>query len=121
MLRRWWPVCLDWLLLVGWMAVIFYLSDQSHPAVPGVEIGLIRKLMHVGEYVVLFVLWLRALHLSLRWDGQRTMRIALLATVMYAISDEAHQLLVAGRDGNALDVLIDGALPFGVWLRTEVR
>lgn len=48
---------------------------------------------------------------------QVTTVVPMLITVLYAISDEAHQLWVAGRYGQPLDVVIDttGGL-LGLWL-----
>ncbi|MEP7200210.1 MAG: VanZ family protein [Chloroflexota bacterium] len=120
MARRLWPTGVDWLLLVGWMGVIFYWSNQVSPNVPGVEIGLIRKLMHVTEFVLLFALWWRALHLTWPQHAPTMLRLALAATILYAASDELHQHFV-GRDGNVVDVLIDSAMPSLIWFRLEVR
>ncbi len=120
LLRKRFLLGMDWLLLVACMATIYYFSDQPHPNVPGVDVGLIRKSMHVGEYVLLFALWWRAFAHTFALDTRITMRLALLATYAYAAGDELHQHFV-GRDGNVVDVLIDGALPFAFWLFTGVR
>ncbi len=118
LLRRIAPAWLDGLLLVVWMGIIFYLSDQPDPHVPAADILLVRKAMHMAEYLLLFVLWLRVLQHRFNWPLM--VRTALLATVAYAISDELHQHWV-GRDGNALDVCIDSVVPVLCWIRTEVR
>ncbi|NUT56155.1 MAG: VanZ family protein [Thermoleophilia bacterium] len=91
-LRLWAPV-------VVWAAVIFAFS-----AVPDLGTGLgtwdlvLRKIAHACEFAVLGALLLRALR-----DG----RAAFAGGVLYAISDEVHQLFVPGRHGAALDVAID--------------
>ena len=56
-------------------------------------------------YAVLNVLWWRVLKLrcSLRW----AVRLAVLLSTVYAISDEVHQLYVPGRNGRVGDVVID--------------
>jgi VanZ family protein len=46
-------------------------------------------------------------------------RLALLLTIAYAISDEAHQTFIAGRHGALVDVLIDSAAPSLLWLYYE--
>jgi hypothetical protein len=119
LLRRLWPVWIDWVLLLLCMGIIFYYSGQLHPDVPGIEISLVRKTLHVWEYLLLFILWCRALHLTWPDNVRNSLRWALVATIGYAASDELHQHFV-GRDGNVLDVLIDSALPALSSLRLEV-
>ena len=91
-LRRWAPVVL-------WAAVIFVFSS-----IPDLGTGLgswdlvLRKLAHAVEFAVLGALLLRAL-------GSEAPVLAL--GTAYAISDEVHQMFVAGRRGSPWDVLID--------------
>lgn len=103
------PLWLDsrwarWLLLIGWMALIFALSSQSKlpsPDDPWLDF-LFKKSAHFSVYGVLAVLWWRVLPArpaSWRW--------AWLLTVLYAISDEFHQSYVALRHPAARDVIID--------------
>ena len=85
------------------MAVIFALSAQSDL---NSGLGLIdhigRKLVHMTEYGVLFVLWYRAF----RWTAPVG---AAAITIAYASTDEFHQTFVHGRVGSPVDVLIDSA------------
>jgi VanZ family protein len=85
------------------MAIIFGLSAQSDL---NSGLGLIdhigRKLVHMTEYGLLFVLWYRAL----RW---RVPGAAAAITIAYASTDELHQTFVHGRVGTPVDVLIDSA------------
>lgn len=72
---------------------------------------LVKKGGHALAYAILAVLSYRATESRGR---------ALFITFLYAISDETHQLWVAGRNGQPLDVLIDtlgGAV--GLWLATR--
>ena len=71
----------------------------------------VRKCAHLTEYAILAVLIWRAFSKRLgmepcpwRWKhaGQ-----ALLLVVLYAATDEFHQLFVPTREGSILDVLID--------------
>ena len=88
-----------WLPVVLWAALIFAFS-----AVPDLGTGLggwdlvLRKIAHAAEYAVLGALLARAL---------RNPGVAVAAGVLYAVSDEVHQLFVAGRQGSPLDVAID--------------
>jgi VanZ family protein len=96
------------------MAVIFALSAQ-----PDLGTGLgtfdlaARKVAHMVEYGVLWLLWVRAL-------GPSRFVHATLITLGYAVSDEWHQTMVAGRVGSALDVLVDAAgvaIAWAAWRR----
>ena len=85
------------------MALIFFLSAQ-----PDLGTGLgtldriLRKLAHMAEFGLLFLLW----HRAFRW---RNATAAVAVAVAYAISDELHQTLVPTRVGSPVDVLIDCA------------
>jgi VanZ family protein len=86
---------------IALMGVIFYLSHQ-----PDLGTGLgtidfvLRKLAHMTEYGLLFVLWLRALRGRAPW-------VAAAIAIAYAGTDELHQSFVTGRHGTPVDVLID--------------
>src|SRR5262245_60656260 len=85
------------------MAVIFALSAQADL---NSGLGLVdhigRKLVHMAEYGLLFLLWWRAL----RW---RAPAAAAAITIAYSATDEFHQTFVHGRVGTPVDVLIDAA------------
>ena len=80
----------------------------------GVEIDLvhfnhlIRKSAHFFAYLVLGVLVSNALN-SHGYAGFKLFWVAMVICVLYAISDEVHQLFVPGRAGQVRDVLIDSA------------
>ena len=96
------------------MGLIFFLSAQ-----PDLSSGLgtwdtvLRKLAHMAEFGLLFLLWRRAL------PGLPVTTAAAIA-VLYAISDELHQSTIEGRHGTPVDVLIDSAGVAIAWL-TSVR
>src|SRR5690349_2339955 len=85
------------------MGLIFFLSAQ-----PDLNSGLgtwdlvLRKLAHMTEYALLFVLWRRALPGASPWA-------AAAIAIGYAITDELHQTQVEGRHGAPVDVLVDAA------------
>ena len=85
------------------MGVIFFLSAQ-----PDLNTGLgtwdliLRKLAHMAEYGLLWLLWHRALH-------ARAPARAAGITLAYAATDEFHQAFVTGRHGTPVDVLVDAA------------
>jgi VanZ family protein len=90
-----------WLPVAVWAALIFTLSS-----IPSLDSGLgtwdtgLRKLAHLAEYAVLGALLFRAL---------RREPAAIALGSLYAVTDEVHQAFVSGRQGSALDWLIDTA------------
>jgi VanZ family protein len=97
-----------WLPPLVLMGVIFAFSAQ-----PSLDsgLGLVdligRKLIHFAGYALLCFLWWRAL--TTVTDPRRAALWAFLIASGYAVTDEFHQSFVDGRDGNALDWLIDSA------------
>lgn len=70
-----------------------------------------RKLAHFTEYALLAILLWRALRSS---EGEKTQRWrwsislwTLFFVVLYAATDEFHQLFVPSRQASVLDVLLD--------------
>ncbi len=134
---------LSWAAPVIWMAIIFYLSHQPSAASNELSSGLteviinkiktiapdwefniesfhhyVRKNAHFFAYLLLGVLVLHALRSS-NILGYRGIIAALLICVLYAASDEIHQLFIAGRSGEVRDVLIDSAgasIGIGIWM-----
>lgn len=101
------------------MAVIFALSAQPHLATDLGTIDLIgRKLMHMLEYGLLWLLWHRAL-------GWRNAWVAAAIAIGYAATDELHQTFVEGRQGHPRDVAIDtlgvivAATAYRYWTRRQ--
>lgn len=85
------------------MALIFALSAQPDLGTGLGTIDLIgRKLVHMAEYGLLWLLWLRAFRWRRPW-------LAAAIAIGYAITDELHQTTVEGRHGSPLDVAIDSA------------
>jgi VanZ family protein len=71
---------------------------------------LTRKAGHVVEYFILGLLLFRAL----RSDSSQGWRprwaiYAVIGVIIYAVSDEFHQLFVAARGASPVDVVIDSA------------
>ena len=102
---------------VALMGLIFFLSAQ-----PDLTSGLgtldvvLRKLAHMVEFGLLWLLWLRAL----RWDPPAPVAAAAI-TVLYAASDELHQSFVDGRVGSPLDWGIDVVGVLVAWLLVRRR
>jgi VanZ family protein len=66
----------------------------------------IRKNAHFFAYLFLGILTCLAVTKSL-W--QRPFFVAMIVCVLYAISDECHQLFVPGRSGQLSDVILDSS------------
>lgn len=122
-----------WAGAIGWMALIFILSHQPASVSSGLSSGItefllgfmgdvlpggdagveqfhtfIRKNAHFLAYFILAVLLVNALG-SWKDLRVRTLLIAFAAAVLYAVSDELHQLFIEGRSGELRDVGIDSA------------
>lgn len=122
------------LLLIGWMTLIFYMSQQSgsdsadssnlvadiiyyvyrmiarpHVSMDKLEflsrfIPIIRKTAHFVEFMILGIL------VSVNFTEHhipKAMIIAVLFCILYAISDEIHQLFIINRHCSIMDMFID--------------
>lgn len=68
----------------------------------------IRKCAHMTEYMILYGTLLPAVG-GWKQNRKRCLWTAFGLTVLYACTDEFHQLFVPGRAGQITDVLIDSA------------
>jgi VanZ family protein len=121
-----------WLPVLIWMAVIFSASSDSgsfrhsshiiapliHWFFPSISdatvhsiVVFVRKCAHLTEFAVLALLLWRALYKPVRREPRPwSRRIAwqtLLLVLLYASSDEFHQLFVPSRQASVVDVMID--------------
>ena len=74
---------------------------------------LVRKSAHAAEYAILAILiYITCVISNLKWAHQVKIWMALACSIVYAATDEIHQLFVEGRSGQFTDVLVDtfGAL-----------
>lgn len=78
-------------------------SEEKLKEVVATLNGPVRKLAHFTEYFILGIL----MFFMLREYNVRDIYVVILACFLYAVTDEIHQLFVAGRNGNFFDVLID--------------
>ena len=125
-----------WIAVVLWMAVIFAFSAESGKASTETSDGfvdrvveeifgtsdrdtvpdpirlkisfLVRKAAHFTAFMLLGVLTASALRVDLKLFWLHA-GVSLGICVLYAVSDEVHQLFVPGREGRLLDVGIDTA------------
>jgi VanZ family protein len=96
-----------WLPLVAYCALIFYQSHhptpEDLPSFPGLD-----KILHLGGYGLLGVLFYRAFRAQWPRASTRTLFFAAAAaTALYGLSDEYHQSFVAFRTADPLDCAAD--------------
>lgn len=93
--------------LLLWMVIIFLLSNRQKVAfTDNYPISFsVFKSLHMIEYGILFLLWLRFFHLI---NFKYQYLPALLLTFLYGLSDEYHQSFILGREGKLLDACVDG-------------
>lgn len=120
-MRKWLKKALiHWLPLILWMVIIFLLSSQ--PKIVRFEDKvtdfITGKIAHIIEYALLYILWFRTINNELTG---KNWKLPLFFTVIYAISDEIHQLFIPTREGKLRDVIIDtvGAL-IGLWTLRKI-
>ena len=114
---------LAWTLLILWMLFIFIMSsfngimssNQSGSIAVLIynlfdisdteKVSLIvRKCAHVSEF---FILGILVINLVSKYNVKYSYLISFIVCVLYASSDEFHQLFVPGRSGQVTDIFID--------------
>lgn len=95
---------ISWFMTVGYMGLIFYLSSRSGFHLPRLPDNF-DKLVHMCIYIPLAFLFYR----SLRKSGMKryVFITAVFLATLYGVSDEVHQLYVAGRDASLGDTVAD--------------
>ena len=124
------PKKLYCVLLILWMALIFYFSHQpvnesgqlsgsiSNTIANNIENvfkfspdrnlleHIIRKCAHFTEYMILGILMYTAFSKN-NVLGGKIVSLCLILCILYAAGDEIHQIFVPGRGARITDVLID--------------
>jgi len=118
-----------WGAAIAYAAAIFVLSSQPVSAPAEETVALLGdKALHGIEYAGFAILLTLAISStpSTRVSSRAAM-IAFAGTALYAASDEFHQTLVPGRDGNLADLAADvlgafvGAALVHAWRRRSAR
>jgi hypothetical protein len=130
---------ISWSAMILWMLLIFILSAQSaddssstsgnmlamilkviYPGFKDMDYeaqfiileqyqGLIRKSAHFCIFGILGMISFAAYDALKKIKAKAVLLFAFITCVLYAISDEIHQLFVPGRSCEFLDVMIDSA------------
>lgn len=104
----------------------FFVPDIADTTVASIQL-VVRKVGHLTEYAILFLLWYRAFNASCRnplmiWKSAYAVG-SLIICVLYAAGDEWHQSWTDHRVGSLTDVGIDAlgaSLAMG-WIRWRTR
>ncbi|MGV8984247.1 VanZ family protein [Clostridium sp.] len=119
---------IDWLLVLGWMILIFMFSSQPGDVssennkfviqvfkLLGLDLNsilgtlsdfIVRKAAHFTEYFILYILLYRAINTKKTWNI-KVFIWSLVIVFLYACSDEFHQAFVPGRGPAFRDVMVD--------------
>lgn len=130
-------ITLFYILLISWMGLIFYFSNQPSIKSDSVSDGVMNKIIEVVEDIInyefsdleienIYKYGIRPLrkcaHLSIYFilgilvylllktynlESNKLIITSILFCMLYACSDETHQLFIFGRSGEVKDVLID--------------
>ena len=119
-------ITISWLLVVACMGFIFWMSGFNATESSGMSDSVIREILavfgeefssfvvrkaaHILEFCALAIALFNAIYST--WNKKLTPFIAFACTVLYAVTDEIHQLFVEGRACRVFDVFVDscGAL-----------
>lgn len=111
---------LNLFLLVFWLLIIFYFSNQPGNSssylsdnltllifndISNLLIFIVRKIAHISEFFILTLLIYNVLKDYV--DFKKACLFSFVFSVLYSISDELHQLFVVGRECLLRDVFID--------------
>lgn len=111
----WKKTYIAWIVVCLWIIVIFLFSNQPHSgAVTEAYLGdanvPVRKIAHLSEYAILFVLSrfaVSASEFSKGWGSTRLSVASYMFCLGNALFDEWHQSLVPGRSATLSDVTVD--------------
>lgn len=110
------------ILLILWAYLIFYLSDQPSYISSKMSSGMIkhaffvndvtlnlihnplRELMHTVVFLIFALLLINVL---VKFGIKKVMLYCITISLIYALSDEIHQIYVPGRAFELLDIFLD--------------
>jgi VanZ family protein len=112
-----------WLPVLIWAGVIFYFSSIPYLKTELEFDFFLRKIAHVTEYFILTFLLYRAFNGSFKMKAWQFFMYPAVFALLYAVSDEIHQLFVSGRYCAIGDVLIDsvGIIGFCIVIKFKPR
>lgn len=111
----------SWIIVLALAIIIFYLSSLSFQyGAPGPDWRIKPFLYHLTIFFLLsFFLTISLIKGQLK--NKKLIFLALTISVLYAITDEIHQLFVPGRYCSISDILTDSAGIFSAGLIYSIR
>ena len=115
---------IKWICLIVWMIVIFLFSNQPHsgqathsiieqvlpilkePKQIDLTNFIIRKIAHFSEYFILTLLIYSVLK-EYKINNKKRFIYSIIFCILYACTDEFHQIFVIGRTATIRDCIID--------------
>ena len=111
-------------LIIAWMIMVFAFSNQNGEGSSNLSMAItkwifhseeiaqrmdpfIRKCAHMAEYALGAILVYSYCLTYEKMDSKKQIIFSLCFTILYAATDELHQLFVSERSGQIIDVLID--------------
>ncbi|MDI3535494.1 MAG: hypothetical protein PWQ82_1859 [Thermosediminibacterales bacterium] len=95
---------------VGWLVPLDIESTTAADLVSKFN-HIVRKFAHFGVYFVLGILMMNTLRIS-GMRGRKAFIFSIVFCILYAVSDEVHQLFLPGRGTQVADVMIDSVGAF---------
>ena len=121
------------ILIIIWAISVFNLSNQAGNESGGLSTKItslflksedrinivepyVRKIAHLSEYTLGGILFM-GLFLTYNWKEHNKIIFSILIGILYAITDEFHQLFVQDRSGSFFDIIIDSiGVALGVFI-----
>ena len=98
-----------WIPATLYMALIFWLSSRPSPEELRIIPLIARlKIVHMIEYGMLYYFVWHALRATSTYRPVEILILAFFIVVLYGLTDEFHQIFVAGRTARLIDVVADG-------------
>ena len=113
------------ILILLWMYIVFGFSGQNGEESSGISFKIsmlltrnneeisrtiepyVRKIAHFSEYAVGGILIFLLLLTFEKISPMIRNILSIIITIIYAITDEVHQVFIPGREGKIIDVYID--------------
>ena len=114
--------------LLAYAALIFIVSAIPTLPHPDIGIGGIDKIAHLFEYMIFFMLAVRAFgNKPYSFDNHKLIIFAGVISGIYAVLDEFHQAYVPGRNADIFDILADtagilcGIIIYKIWIKHKTN
>ena len=94
---------ISWTITITAAIAIFYISSRTFQSVSASGLNIVPTAYHILAFFFFSLLLL----ISIRGKRKAFLFLGIILALLYAISDEIHQLFVPGRNGSVFDVFLD--------------